>query len=117
MVQLQEVVVTGSRIRQSRLAVSAGLQVVSHTEFKLEGTQNVEDLLNQLPSVQGNFSTNQTSNPGGARGVANVDLRGLGPSRTLVLIDGKRVMPGSPLGGPEVDLTSSRRRWSSASRY
>lgn len=102
--QLKEVFVTGSRIGESKLAVSAGLQVVSHTEFQLQGTQNVENLLNQLPSVQGNFSTNQTSNPGGARGVANVDLRGLGPSRTLVLIDGKRVMPGSPLGGPEVDL-------------
>ncbi len=101
---LQEVLVTGSRVRESRLAVSAGLHVVSHKEFELQGAQNVENLLNQLPSVQGNFSTNQTSNPGGARGVANVDLRGLGPSRTLVLVDGKRVMPGSPLGGPEVDL-------------
>ncbi len=102
--ELSEVVVTGSRVRESRLAVSAGLQSIGHTEFELQGTQNVESLLNQLPSVQGNFSINQTSNPGGARGVANVDLHGLGPSRTLVLIDGKRVVPGSPLGGPEVDL-------------
>lgn len=101
---LQGVVVTGSRIRQPTLTGSAALQVVSDKEFQAEGTQSVDTLLNSLPAVEGNFSLTQTSNPGGARGVANVDLRGLGPARTLTLIDGKRVMPGSPLGGPEADL-------------
>ncbi|HVS77424.1 MAG TPA: TonB-dependent receptor [Steroidobacteraceae bacterium] len=104
MQSLQEVVVTGSRIKQPTLTGSAALQVVNSAELKAEGTQSIETMLNALPSVQGNFSLTQTSNPGGARGVANVDLRGLGPSRTLTLIDGKRVMPGSPLGGPEADL-------------
>jgi outer membrane receptor protein involved in Fe transport len=101
---LQGVVVTGSRIRQPTLTGSAALQVVSDKEFKAQGTQSVDTLLNSLPAVEGNFSLTQTSNPGGARGVASVDLRGLGPARTLTLIDGKRVMPGSPLGGPEADL-------------
>ena len=103
-VALKGVVVTGSLIRQPSLTGSAALQVVSSAAFQQSGTQTVESLLNTLPSVQGNFSLNQTSNPGGARGVASVDLRGLGPSRTLTLIDGKRLMPGSPLGGPEADL-------------
>lgn len=101
---LNEVVVTGSLIKQPSLTGSAALQVVNAGEIKAEGTQSVETLLDSLPSVQGNFSLTQTSNPGGARGVANVDLRGLGPSRTLTLIDGKRLMPGDPLGGPEADL-------------
>src|SRR6185312_723923 len=101
---LQQVVVTGSRIKQPTLTGSAALQVVNSGELKAEGTQTIDTLLDTLPSVQGNFSLTQTSNPGGARGVANVDLRGLGPARTLTLIDGKRVMPGSPLGGPEADL-------------
>lgn len=104
MQSLKEVVVTGSRIKQPTLTGSAALQVVNSGELKAEGTQTLETMLNNLPSVQGDFSLSQTSNPGGARGVANVDLRGLGPSRTLTLIDGKRVMPGSPLGGPEADL-------------
>ncbi|MDE2052997.1 MAG: TonB-dependent receptor plug domain-containing protein, partial [Gammaproteobacteria bacterium] len=101
---LHEVVVTGSRIKQPTLTGSAALQVINSGELKAEGTQSIDAMLDTLPSVQGNFSLTQTSNPGGARGVANVDLRGLGPSRTLTLIDGKRVMPGSPLGGPEADL-------------
>jgi outer membrane receptor protein involved in Fe transport len=104
MQSLKEVVVTGSRIKQPTLTGSAALQVVNSGELKAEGTQSIETMLDALPSVQGDFSLTQTSNPGGARGVANVDLRGLGPSRTLTLIDGKRVMPGSPLGGPEADL-------------
>ncbi|HVC30795.1 MAG TPA: TonB-dependent receptor plug domain-containing protein, partial [Steroidobacteraceae bacterium] len=101
---LHAVVVTGSRIKQPSLTGSAALQVINSQELKAEGTQSIAAMLDTLPSVQGNFSLTQTSNPGGARGVANVDLRGLGPSRTLTLIDGKRVMPGSPLGGPEADL-------------
>lgn len=101
---LNEVVVTGSLIKQPNLTGSAALQVVNAQEIKAEGTQTIETLLDSLPSVQGNFSLTQTSNPGGARGVANVDLLGLGPSRTLTLIDGKRVQPGDPLGGPEADL-------------
>ncbi|HEY2037004.1 MAG TPA: TonB-dependent receptor plug domain-containing protein, partial [Steroidobacteraceae bacterium] len=101
---LNEVVVTGSLIKQPSLTGSAALQVVNAQDIKAAGTQTIETLLDSMPSVQGNFSLTQTSNPGGARGVASVDLRGLGPSRTLTLIDGKRVMPGDPLGGPEADL-------------
>ncbi|HEX5459010.1 MAG TPA: TonB-dependent receptor [Steroidobacteraceae bacterium] len=101
---LNEVVVTGSLIKQPSLTGSAALQVVNAREIKAAGTQTIETLLNSMPSVQGNFSLTQTSNPGGARGVASVDLRGLGPSRTLTLIDGKRVTPGDPLGGPAADL-------------
>jgi iron complex outermembrane recepter protein len=101
---LNEVVVTGSLIKQPSLTGSAALQVVNAQEIKAVGTQTIETLLDSMPSVQGNFSLTQTSNPGGARGVASVDLRGLGPSRTLTLIDGKRVAPGDPLGGPAADL-------------
>lgn len=101
---LNVVVVTGSLIKQPSLTGSAALQIVNAQDVKASGTQTVETLLNSMPSVQGNFSLTQTSNPGGARGVASVDLRGLGPSRTLTLIDGKRVTPGDPLGGPAADL-------------
>ncbi|MDE2150672.1 MAG: TonB-dependent receptor, partial [Gammaproteobacteria bacterium] len=100
-VQLQGVEVTGSRIKQPSLTGSAALQTIDSKEFKLEGTQNAETLLNSLPSVFAG-QTNNVSN--GASGTATVDLRGLGVSRTLTLIDGKRVMPGDPRGGPEVDL-------------
>ena len=98
----QEVVVTGSRIRQPNLSSLSPLTVVNDQEIKLEGATNIENLLNALPQVTAGQQSN-TSN--GATGTATVDLRDLGPNRTLVLVDGKRLMPGDP-GLPVADLNN-----------
>jgi iron complex outermembrane recepter protein len=97
---VETVVVTGSRIPQPGIISASPVTAVSNQEIKLEGTTNVENLLNNLPSVVPDF-TNTMSN--GATGQATVDLRGLGSSRTLVLIDGKRLMPSAP-DNPVADL-------------
>jgi hypothetical protein len=68
--------------------------------MKLEGTTSVETLLNNLPSV---FADQTSTMSNGATGTATVDLRGLGAQRTLVLVDGTRLMPGDPIV-PEPDL-------------
>ena len=67
--------------------------MVGGDEIKLEGATNIEEALNQLPQVnpsQGEFVS------AGSAGTATVDLRGLGSVRTLVLINGRRLMPGDP---------------------
>ena len=67
--------------------------MVRSDEFRLVGATNVEERLNQLPQVnpsQGEFVS------AGATGMATVDLRGLGAARTLVLVNGHRLMPGDP---------------------
>ncbi len=87
------VVVTGSRIPQQGLYSSSPVTAVSQQELKLEGTTSVETLLNNLPSV---FADQTSTMSNGATGTANIDLRGLGSKRTLVLIDGTRLMPGDP---------------------
>ena len=98
---VQEVVVTGSRIPQPGLTSVSPLTVVNDQEIKLEGTTNVEDLLNNLPQAVAE-QTSQVSN--GSSGTATADLRGLGSNRTLVLIDGKRLMPGDPsLPSPDLN--------------
>ena len=97
---VQEVVVTGSRIPQANLTAVSPVTSVSSAEIKLEGTTRVEDLLNNLPQV---FASQGSTVSNGSNGTATVDLRGLGDNRTLVLIDGKRVVPGDP-GAPAVDL-------------
>jgi outer membrane receptor protein involved in Fe transport len=94
--QLQEVVVTGSRIKQPALEAVSPVTTVSAVELQQTGYTRVEDMLNTLPQVtadQGGALAN------GATGVANIGLRGLGPQRTLVLIDGRRLMPGDPTSG------------------
>lgn len=87
------IVVTGSRIAQPELSSATPLTVVGSEELKLTGTNRVEDLVNNLPQVfagqNGNYSN-------GATGIATVNLRGIGASRTLVLVNGKRLVPGDP---------------------
>jgi iron complex outermembrane receptor protein len=87
------IVVTGSRIPNSNLTAVSPVTMVNIDEFKLAGATNVEDVLNQLPQV--NPSQGEFVSPG-ATGAATVDLRGLGSVRTLVLVNGHRLMPGDP---------------------
>jgi iron complex outermembrane receptor protein len=98
-----EIVVTGSRIPQSaNLASVSPVQVVSAQEVVLGGRPVTVDFLNQLPQIQQNSQTalSSTSNPlSGPGGVATVDLRGLGQTRTLVLMDGRRLGIGDPNTG------------------
>jgi len=94
--QVQEVVVTGSRIPRANLESASPLTVVTAGEIKAEGVVNVENLLNNLPAVMAGQNSTVSN---GSTGTATVDLRGLGPVRTLVLIDGRRLQPGDPSGG------------------
>ncbi len=90
---ISEVVVTGSRISQPGIESISPVTSVSAEALKQQGVTKVEDLLNSLPQVvadQGTMSSN------GASGTSEVNLRGLGPQRTLVLINGRRLMPGDP---------------------
>lgn len=93
MQQLQAVVVTGTLIRAPNLVSVSPIQTVSSAEIRAQGATNIVDVLNSLPQVY-TAQTDTTSNNG--TGVANLNLRGLGPSRTLVLLDGQRLGPGDP---------------------
>ncbi len=90
---VQELVVTGSRIPQPNLTSVSPLTTVTSAEVRLTGTSNVESLLNNLPAA---FASQSGEVSNGSNGTAQADLRNLGSSRTLVLVDGKRMMPGDP---------------------
>jgi outer membrane receptor protein involved in Fe transport len=81
------IVVTGSRIQQRNVDTAAPVAVVAAEEFKLSGTVNVENVLNSLPQVIPG-TTAFSNNPG--NGAATLNLRGLGSTRTLVLVNGRR---------------------------
>jgi len=91
--EARDIVVTGSRIPQPNLTSASPVTVISSQEIKLQGTTRTEDLLNSLPQT---FAGQGSNISNGATGTATVDLRGLGASRTLVLINGRRLMPGDP---------------------
>lgn len=90
---IEEIVITGSRIRTGRQAPSIPIDTVSSDDIKLSGFQNVEEVLNNMPQFvpSRTASTNSTADPN-ATGAATLDLRGLGGQRTLVLVNGRRYM-------------------------
>ena len=63
--EVQEVVVTGSRIRQPNLTATSPLTTVNRAEFQLEGTTRVEDLLNNLPQVTASQTSGVSNAPPG----------------------------------------------------
>jgi iron complex outermembrane receptor protein len=96
------IVVTGSRIPQANLTSTSPVTVVNSQEIKLEGTTRTEDLVNNLPQVTASQAGNLSN---GSSGTATVNLRNLGTTRTLVLINGRRIVPGDPTpGGNSPDL-------------
>ena len=91
--QLQEVVVTGSRISVPNEASISPVTFVSAAQVQETGVTRVEDLLNSLPQV---FAAMGANGSNAASGAATVNLRGLGDVRTLVLVNNFRLGPGDP---------------------
>lgn len=87
--EVEEVVVTGSRIKRDGFNASTPVSVVTSEDIKLSGKANIEDLLGKSPqfvaSTNGGASANTV--PGGT---ADVNLRGFGATRNLVLVNGRR---------------------------
>ncbi len=90
--ELQTVQVTGSRIPRAQIEGPAPVTVITAEQIKAAGFTNVPDVLRSL-SQNGGETQSQQSPTGAATtpGAQQVDLRGLGPNKTLVLINGRRI--------------------------
>ncbi|MCI4644825.1 MAG: TonB-dependent receptor [Hyphomonadaceae bacterium] len=95
------VTVTGSRIAKQDFVSNSPIATVDAETFELTGSVNTEDVLNTLPQAIPGFDRT-SNNPGD--GTATANLRGLGSSRTLVLVDGRRMVPSRSDG--VVDLNT-----------
>jgi len=91
--EVSEIVVTGTRIPTPNLTSVAPVTSVTSADIKAQGVTRIEDLINSLPQ---SFAAQGSNVSNASDGTATVNLRGLGPNRTLVLIDGKRLMAGNP---------------------
>jgi iron complex outermembrane receptor protein len=98
---MDEVVVTGSRIVSPNLQSISPITAIGAEELNIAGKARIEDVLNQLPQA---FAAQGSNISNASDGTATVDLRGLGSQRTLVLVNGRRLMPGDPDGGSAADL-------------
>lgn len=89
------IVVTGSRIARPTLTSSVPVTSVTAEDLLSQGDLNVGDALNDLPSLRGTFSQSNSTRSIGTAGLNFLDLRGLGISRTLVLVNGRRHVTAS----------------------
>ena len=88
--ETSEIVVTGSRISRPDLKTSSPVTVVGQQEITLRQATTAEELLRDLPSVRPSLGPGVNN---GSDGSASINLRGIGENRTLVLIDGRRIVP------------------------
>ncbi len=91
-----DIVVTGSRIASPDATSVSPISVIGGEELSQRGTVRVEDLINTLPQAYADQGGGNRGGSVGASGTATVNLRNLGNQRTLVLIDGRRLMQGDP---------------------
>ncbi|MEO8102292.1 MAG: TonB-dependent receptor [Betaproteobacteria bacterium] len=100
----EKIEVTGTRIPPPNLEGASPVTVIDAQSIRVDGVRSVENLLNNLPQVIADQGGNVSN---GSTGTATVNLRALGPTRTLVLVNGRRLPAGTPRAGnnsPAPDL-------------
>ncbi len=107
-----EIVVTGSRIARSEFAAPNPIISFGAAAIEQSGNTNITNFLQRVPALTGSRDSTQTSggnavssNPFGAAGLNELNLRNLGVSRTLVLVNGRRHVAGEP-NSAAVDINS-----------
>src|SRR5262244_154659 len=99
----EEITITGTRVRRKDLTTPAPITVISKEQVQASGKVSIGDFLQSLPE-QGNAINTAVNN--GGDGATRVSLRGLGTPRTLVLLNGRRFVPGGTGANSSVDLNS-----------
>ena len=89
---LEEVIVTGSRVRRPDLDSASPVSVVDREAILAFGATDVGNIIQKMPSMSGSPIGTTTNN--GGNGSVLIDLRGLGSARTLTLVNGQRVVDG-----------------------
>ncbi len=103
--EVDEIVVTGSRIVRDGYQAPTPVSVLSSDQIKDAAPANISEYVNTLPALVGNQSpqTSRTSTTAGGVGLNTPQARNLGVSRTLILLDGQRNVGSQPTGQVDVN--------------
>ena len=102
--EMEQIVVTGSRIKRDNFSSSSPITVISGQSLVDSGMTNLGEALRNQPSIgTGGFNQSSVLSGGGS---TSIDLRNLGPDRVLILINGRRVASfADALANQAADLT------------
>lgn len=102
--EIEEVVITASSRLPTGFESPKPKTIISRESLDNRGITNVADYLNEVPSFSATQSTSSSTLESRTAGTSNLDLRGLGPNRTLVLIDRKRYVATSTEGTVDTNI-------------
>lgn len=101
--QLEEVMVTGSRLRRDGMSTPTPVTAVQRDEMRAMAPTLLMDAINQLPQFRDNDQS-QTGSIFSTGGSNSVNLRGVGSNRTLTLLNGRRVVSGQQTGTVDISI-------------
>ena len=91
-VEIEEIITTGSRIKRADLDSASPVTVLQRDEILAIGVTDVGNIIQKMPSMSGSPVGTTTNN--GGNGSVSIDLRGMGPNRTVTLVNGHRTVDG-----------------------
>lgn len=99
-----EIVVTGSRIARSGADAPTPVTIIGAERLERLGVTNVGEALNQVPAFRPSVTPSTNGLNAASAGARLADLRGLGPLRTLVLVNGRRFTPSTAQGTTDLNM-------------
>ena len=101
---VQEIAVTGSRIQRDGMSTPTPVTAIDAGELDNMSPGNMIEAFDQIPQFLNNESPQTQSNFAGSAGASNLNLRGIGAKRTLVLVNGRRIVGSNRLGSVDINL-------------
>ena len=102
--ELEEIIVTGSRLRTSGMDMPNPVTVVTREEVSIIAPTNLVEGLAELPSSTARIRPKTPATFSSRKGAGSLNLRGLQSKRTLQLLNGRRVVQSTIFGGPDINL-------------
>ncbi|EWH06949.1 TonB-dependent receptor [Pseudoalteromonas lipolytica SCSIO 04301] len=101
---IEKIQVTGSRIKRSDMENASPVTLIGADDIKAMGATSIDSVLQKMTATGGAMTNPGINN--GSGGNARIDLRGLGSSRTLVLVNGRRMIASGTGAASTVDLNT-----------
>lgn len=102
---LTEITITGTRLRgDSGMNTPTPVTVVSAAQLDEVAPGNIAQAIKQLPQFRGNIDGTQNNGIGTDAGQSVINMRGLGANRTLILLDGRRMVPSTYNGTVDINV-------------